>query len=103
MSNKNVTFRLINYRQQGEVAGGIHVGLELGEQIISLDTLAAYQPAAQRLLKICAASELTPGIQGLLTNWEQSFETLCELAAFVTRQGVENGPWRDDLVSLEDV
>jgi len=98
-----MTFRLINYRLRGEAAGGIHVGLDLGKQIISLDTLATHQPAAQRLLDICTTSELTPGIQGLLTNWEQSFETLYELAAFVTGQGVENGSWRDDLVSLEDV
>src|SRR5437899_121765 len=97
------SFRLINYQQRGNTPGKIHVGLVLGDQIVPLDALAMHHPGAQRLLEASTASELIPGIQGLLTNWEQSLATLSELTDFITRQGVENGPWQGDLVFLNAV
>src|SRR5437870_2456241 len=103
MSTKNPIFRLLNYKQRDESAGRILVGLVLSDAIVPLEALAAHHPGARQLLEVSAVSELTPGIQGLLTNWEQSYQILSELADFITRQGVENGPWQGDLVSLDAV
>ncbi len=99
MSNRDTPFRLMNYRPPGDTVGRIQVGLDLYEQIVPLEALATQHPAAQRLIEASSVSELTPGVQGLLTNWEQSLEVLSELAAFVAQQG----PWRGEQIPLQDV
>lgn len=103
MSEEMVTFRLLNYRQRGDISGKIAVGLVLGDKILPLSALASQHVGAQGLHEASTNSELTPGIQGLLTNWEQSFAVLCELADFVVKQGSENGPWRGSLLALNTV
>lgn len=100
MLDSDVPFRLMNYQQPR--TNTVHVGIAFGERIIPLEALAALHPVAQRLQADAAASVLTPGVQGLLTNWSQSFQDLSDVARFVTRQGVENGPWREEMFTLED-
>src|SRR5205085_11946913 len=96
ISDKGRPFRLVNYRWQGEGNGTVRVGLVLVERILPLDDVAAY-PAAVTLFSAATASELTPGLQGFLLNWEQSFSLLCELVAAVQRDGVEwdSNSWVD--------
>ncbi len=101
--NEKGIFRLINYQQRGDTPGRIVVGLALNDEIIPLAALANQHAAAQRLHEASTASELMPGIQGLLTNWEQSFAAFSELVDLITRQGIANGSWREKLFSLADV
>ena len=83
MAEQTYPFRLISYRLPNDHTSMVHVGLVLNEHIVPIDALADYHPAAKALLGATVASELTPGIQGLLTNWEQSFDALSTLASFV--------------------
>jgi 2,4-diketo-3-deoxy-L-fuconate hydrolase len=103
MSNRAIPFRLMNYRLRGNTTGPIQVGLAFDEQILSLEVLATQHPAAQKLIEISRRSELTPGVQGLLTNWEQSLELLYDLAAFVWPQRIEQLSWRGEQVALQEV
>ena len=103
MSTENTTFRLINYQRHEDTTGKISVGLVFDENILPLAALVAHYPSAQQLVEASTASELTPGVQGLLTHWQQSFEALSELTAFVAQQGVENGPWRTEIFTLDAV
>ncbi len=96
-------FRLLNYRHQRTTGEPIQVGLAFDERILSLETLAPFHPAAQKLLEASRYSELTPGVQGLLTNWEQSLALLSELADFVLQQGIEHASWRGKQRSLQEV
>jgi 2-keto-4-pentenoate hydratase/2-oxohepta-3-ene-1,7-dioic acid hydratase in catechol pathway len=102
MSNSDIPFRLINYRHHADTTGPIQVGLAIGEQIVPLEALVKAYPAAQRLIEASIASALTPGVQGLLTNWEQSLKLLADLAAFITRQGAEDAPWREAQFTLQE-
>lgn len=103
MAERANTFRLNSYRLPGDDASALHVGLVLGEHIVPIDALADHHPAAKMLLAATATSELTPGIQGLLTNWEQSFAVLSTLASFVTREGFENVPWQLEVYAADDI
>lgn len=86
------TSRLINYQRRGDDAMTLHTGLVLGDRIVSFERLATDYPIAQKLLKASTASVLTPGIEGLLVNWDQSFQELSELAALVAQHRVEESP-----------
>src|SRR5579864_6887837 len=99
MHDKSPPFRLITYRQRRDVTEPIHAGLAIGEKIVALDALAEHHPLAHDLANVATASAFTPGVQGLLTNWEKNFDALCEVAAFVTREGLENGPWSREVIS----
>lgn len=46
---------------------------------------------------------LTPGIEGLLVDWDQSFYELSALAALVTQHLFEESPWREESFTLEEV
>ncbi len=78
--------------QVATTSGMVRVGLVLDDSILPIEALAAHHPTARILSEASTASELTPGIQGLLTNWEQSFQALFELAAFVTSAGFADAP-----------
>ncbi len=96
-------FRLISYQLPNDYTDVVHVGLVLDERIVPIDALADHHPAAKGLLVATLTSELTPGIQGLLGNWEQSFEALSTLASFVTEKGFEDVPWQRDMLSIENI
>jgi 2,4-diketo-3-deoxy-L-fuconate hydrolase len=105
VAESNEPFRLINYQSHEEARNGgkiAHVGLVLDDYILPLEALAEHHRAARSLSEVSVASELTPGVQGLLTNWAQSFHALCELTAFVTGTQVEEAPWRGDRLFLLD-
>ena len=103
MINRAAPFRLMNYRHRGETGGPIQVGLAFNERILPLDVLVSHYPAAQRLIEASTGSELTPGVQGLLTDWEQSLELLSDLAAFVWQKGIEQAAWRGEQVALQEL
>ncbi len=103
MAERANAFRLISYRQSGDDAGVVHVGIVLDEHIVPVDALIDYHPDAKELLAAMVVSELTPGIQGLLTNWEQSFEALSMLADFIVQEGFEGVPWQRDVRSIDDI
>lgn len=103
MAERASTFRLISYRLPSDDANRVYVGLVFDEHIVPLDALAEYHPAAKELLATTGTSELLPGIQGLLTNWEQSFAALSILANFVAQEGFEKAPWQRDVRSLDDI
>lgn len=103
MSENTTPFQLINYQQRGDDATTLHTGLVLGDRILPLEALAAYFPDAQKLYKASTASMLTPGIEGLLVDWDQSFYELSALAALVTQHLFEESPWREESVTLEEV
>lgn len=103
MNDKSPLFRLITYQQRKDVTDPIRAGLAIGEKIVALEALAEHHPLAQDLANVATASAFTPGVQGLLTNWEKNFDALCEVAAFVTREGLENGPWSREVTSPEAV
>lgn len=103
MRNRAVPFRLMNYRQRGESGGSIQVGLTIDERILPLKALVTQHPAAQRLVEASTRSELMPGVQGLLTDWQQSLELLSDLATFVWQQGIEQASWRGEQVALQEV
>lgn len=103
MSENTETFRLINYQQRGNDAATLHTGLVLGDRIVPFEALAAYYPIAQKLLRACTSSALTPGIEGLLANWEQSFNELSELAALVAQRLAEESLWQKESFALEEV
>jgi 2,4-didehydro-3-deoxy-L-rhamnonate hydrolase len=103
MAERADAFRLISYRLRGDDANVIHVGFVLGEHIVPIEALTDYHPGAKELLAATVASQLTPGIQGLLTNWEQSFKILSILANFIVREGFEGVPWQHDIRSLADI
>lgn len=103
MAEQTYPFRLINYRLPNEHTSMVHVGLVLNEHIVPIDALADYHPAAKALLVAAVTSELTPGIQGLLTNWERSFAALSTLASFVANAGFEGVPWQRDVRSMNDI
>lgn len=96
-------FRLISYRSASDDSSRIYVGLVFDERIVPIDALAEYHPAAKKLLDATITSELTPGIQGLLINWEQSFAALTTLANFIAQQGFERVPWQDELRAIDTV
>lgn len=103
MAERANTFRLISYQLPGDGANRVYVGLVLAEHIIPIDALADYHSAARELCATTRTSELLPGIQGLLTNWEQSFAALSMLANFVTQEGFERVPWQLDVRSIADI
>ncbi len=104
MSKRVAPFRLMNYRQRGEIRGPIQVGLAFDERIFPLEAFVTLHPAAQELIEASRYSELTPGgVQGLLINWEQNLELLSDLAAFVQQQGMEHALWRGKQLSLQEV
>lgn len=96
-------FSLISFRLPGDTSRVVHVGLIFGERIVPLDALTDYHVAAKELLDATVRSELTPGIQGLLTDWEQSFEMLSTLANFVAQEGFERVPWQRDVYAIGDI
>ncbi len=103
MTEQADAFRLVNYCLLDETSETVHVGLVFGEHIVPLDALSDYHPAVKSLLATTVASELRPGIQGLLTNWEQSFAALHSLAGFVVQQGFEGVLWQHDIRSINDI
>lgn len=70
---------------------------------MSFERLATDYPIAQKLLKASTASVLTPGIEGLLVNWDQSFQELSELAALVAQHRVEESPWQQEGFALDEI
>lgn len=103
MAEQAHAFRLISYRLPGENAHAVHVGLVFDERIVPIDALTDYHGAAKELLDASLTSVLTPGIQGLLTNWEQSFESLSTLTSFIAGEGFEGVPWQHDVRPLNTV
>ena len=106
MAENNAEFRLINYQSREEAGNGskiAHVGFVLDDYILPLEALEAHRPGVRSLREASMASELTPGLQGLLTDWEQSFTVLSELAAFVTGVQAAEAPWKGNLLSLDEV
>lgn len=103
MNSQDIPFRLMNYRPRGDTSGRIQVGLELDERILPLEALMARHPAARRLVEASTASELAPGVQGLLTRWEHNLAALIALTAFVRSHGPDDPLWRRGQVALSDV
>ncbi len=103
MNSQDIPFRLMNYRPRGDTSGRIQVGLELDERILPLEALMARHPAARRLVEASTASELTPGVQGLLTRWEHNLAALIALTAFVRSHSPDDPLWRRSQVALADV
>jgi 2,4-diketo-3-deoxy-L-fuconate hydrolase len=103
MSNRDAPFRLMNYRPRGDSAGPVQVGLAIDEQLLSLEQLSTQHPAAQQLVEASRRSELTPGVQGLLTNWEQSLARLSDLVADVRQQGIEHATGQGAQIALHEV
>lgn len=103
MNSQDIPFRLMNYRPRGDTSGRIQVGLELDERILPLEALMARHPAARRLVEASTASEMTPGVQGLLTRWEHNLAALIALTAFVRSHGPDDPLWRRSQVALADV
>jgi 2,4-diketo-3-deoxy-L-fuconate hydrolase len=98
------TFKLINYRSRKAVDGSskaAHVGLVLDEHILPLQALEAHHPAVRSLIEASTTSELAPGIQGLLMDWERHFATLSALVAYLA--SAETASWKDHLLSPDDV
>jgi 2-keto-4-pentenoate hydratase/2-oxohepta-3-ene-1,7-dioic acid hydratase in catechol pathway len=100
MTDNNQPFRLVNYRWPGDSKNTVRVGLVLVERLLPLEKVTA-SPAAQTLQRAATASGLTPGVQGLLLNWEQSLSLLRDLVATVKRDGVEGD--LDSWVDLQNV
>jgi 2,4-didehydro-3-deoxy-L-rhamnonate hydrolase len=103
MSEHTTPFRLMNYQQRGDDTTTLHTGLVLGDRILSFEALSAYYPIAQKMLKVSTSSVLTPGIEGLLVDWDQSFQELSELAALVAQHQGEESSWQKESVALEEV
>jgi 2-keto-4-pentenoate hydratase/2-oxohepta-3-ene-1,7-dioic acid hydratase in catechol pathway len=96
-------FRLINYQQRSDDATMLHTGLVLGDRILPFEILATYFPEAQKLYQASITSMLTPGIEGLLVNWDQSFQELSALAALVTQHPFEESSWRKESFTLDEM
>lgn len=103
MMEQKDAFQLLSYRLSDDTSQVVHVGLVFGERIVPLHALGDYHPAAKTLLAETVASELRPGIQGLLTHWAQSFEVLRSLAGFVTEQGFEGTAWQREVRSIDEI
>jgi 2-keto-4-pentenoate hydratase/2-oxohepta-3-ene-1,7-dioic acid hydratase in catechol pathway len=86
LSSINVPFRLINYRESDETSASVQVGLEVDGYVVPLTGLRDL-PGTDRLIDSVSLSELTPGVQGLLTDWPRSFEILSSLADAVEHGG----------------
>jgi 2-keto-4-pentenoate hydratase/2-oxohepta-3-ene-1,7-dioic acid hydratase in catechol pathway len=85
------TFRLITYQEQHDQSPNVlHPGLVIGDAIIALDGLAPSHPLAQQLEERTHASLLTPGLQGLLFDWDRHFDMLSTLGEFVGLEGIED-------------